>query len=235
MLCETASISDLCLQESIAEQAERRRLSRKSFLRKARITMPDGRPDGEPAFCRDISREGIGLLHTIPLEPGRTFTLTIPLIGRELRMQCETNWCRPITERHHFSGSAHECVWTPQAVMLLSAALSQGLNRRLYRRYSFLRPVKIEGAAGRCQSAFCRDISRHGIGLLHHQPLDPGHAIVTLPSASGTNMTGTVDIRHCSPLCDGWYASGGPFPVEGRNGESAGCISSPPSAGTRPG
>ncbi len=214
MHCETEKISDICLQEAIAEEAERRRLSRKPFLRRATITFADEPTTTVPAFCRDISSAGIGLLHQIPLEPGRTFTLTIPLIRRELEIRCESNWCREVVEGQYFSGSAHHCVTTPQNLILLSVALSEKLNRRLHRRYPFVRPVTIDSPDGSSQQAFSRDVSQLGIGLIHREPIESGHFALSVHSATQGTVVATADIRRCTPIGEGWYSCGGRFPLE---------------------
>ncbi len=224
MLCEATMTAERCLQEATAEATERRRLHRKSFLRKATISVTDKPVAAEPAFCRDLSRDGIGLLHQIPLETGCKFTLAIPLIGRVLEIQCETNWCRQVGDHQYFSGNTYQCVTTPQSLLLLSAALSQTLNRRLCQRHPFVRPATLDDMQGNSQPAFCRDVSRLGIGLIHRQPIAPGQFMVSIPSPTGDDIVATADLRHCSPIGLGWYSSGGQFPVEELANAETSCI-----------
>lgn len=212
--CGIEKISEVCLREAIAEETERRRLHRKPFLRKAVITAIQGHPVTEPAFCRDISRDGIGLLHDCSLERGTEFSLTVPMVGRELEIQCESNWCEQVADGQFFSGNAYHCVTTPQSLVLLSAALSQALNRRLYRRYPFVRPVQLEDASGNTVVGFSRDISKSGIGLIHRAAIKPGYASVKLQTAEGEKIRGTADLRRCMSIGEGWYSSGGRFPIE---------------------
>ena len=214
MICDTDKISELFLHEAIAEDTERRRLHRKPFLRRATIMQIEGRTVVDPAFCRDISRDGIGLLHGKPIEAGSNYTLAIPILGRVLEIQCEANWCNQVGERQYFSGAAYHYRTSPQSLVLLSVALSQDLNRRLHLRYPFVRPVTLKTADGHSQSGFSRDISRLGIGLIHREPLMPGRVVVTLPSHEHGEIEATADIRRCPYLGQGWYASGGRFPVE---------------------
>ena len=150
----------------------------------------------------------------MPMEKGYEFTLAIPLIGRLLELQCEVNWCRQVSDDQYFSGSSYQCVSTPQSLILLSAALSEELNRRLHRRYPFVRPVTIDSPDGSSQSTLCRDISRLGIGLIHREPITPGRATLSITSSTGTDIVGTADLRRCNSIGQGWYASGGRFPVE---------------------
>ena len=214
MLRETTMISELCLEEALADETERRRLHRKPFLREATITMPGELISTAPAFCRDISRDGIGLLHRMPMEEGFEFTLAIPLIGRQLEVQCQVNWCRQVGDDQHFSGNSYHCASTPQTLFLLSAALSDELNRRIHRRYPFIRPVTLENPDGSSQSTFCRDISRLGIGLIHREPIEPGRVTLSITSSTDADIVGTADLRRCKSIGQGWYASGGRFPVE---------------------
>jgi hypothetical protein len=219
MLCETTNISELCLQEAAAEHMERRRLHRKPFLRCAAITELDGHGISEAAFCRDISRDGIGLMHRTYLERGARFTLTMPMIGRELKVQCETNWCEQVADGHFFSGNAYDYVTTAQSLLLMTAALSQELNRRMHHRFPFVRPASLEDTHGNQHSVYCRDISRGGIGFVHRELLVPGRFTVSLKSVEGAEISGTADLKRCKPLGDGWFASGGRFPLEELEGE----------------
>jgi hypothetical protein len=211
MICKTPSVIECCLQEAQAEESERRRLRRKPFLRQATIMMAG---DSVPAFCRDISRDGIGLLHSVALEADTAFQLAVPVIGSVLQLECQVNWCRPVSASHYFSGSVYHCGTTPQTLVWLSAVLSDELNRRLFRRYPFVRQVELAPEDGEAQSAFSRDISRGGIGLIHRQPLPPGPVAVTIPSKAHGELVGTADIQRCRSIGEGWFASGGPFPLE---------------------
>jgi hypothetical protein len=60
-------------------------------------------------------------------------------------------------------------------------------------------------------SAFARDISPLGIGLLHIMPLEPGQMVVCLRSAAGETLSLRTQIVWCKPAGDGWYTSGGRF------------------------
>ncbi len=215
MIDRTQQIIDECFQEAIADDAERRRQHRKPFLRLSSITIPGESPTVVPAFCRDISRTGIGLMHETALEMGRQFKLSIPLIGRCLEVQCQTKWCSCVGENRYFSGNAYRCTSTPQSFFLLSAVLSEELNRRLQQRFPFFRPATLDSVEGNQQKAFCRDISRSGIGLIHREPVIPGLMVVSISSSSGEDIVGTADIRHCEPMGEGWYTSGGKFPITG--------------------
>jgi hypothetical protein len=69
-------------------------------------------------------------------------------------------------------------------------------------------------------SAFARDLSPLGIGLLHIMPLEPGQMVVSLRNAAGETLSLRTQIVWCEPAGDGWYTSGGRFldvfPVKSR-------------------
>lgn len=214
MLCDVDRVMELCLQEAMAEQKERRALRRKSFFRRARIAQLDQSSGADVVFCRDISRTGIGLLHDAHLAPGHQFTLVMQLLGRDLEFQCQTQWCVPITDRWYSSGNDYACAMTPQSLCLWPAILADGLQRRVQRRYPFYRPVTLEDARGATCAAICRDISLGGISFLHRGAIRLGHTVVSIPTSAGDQLVARANIRRCEPIGDGWYTSGGQFPVE---------------------
>jgi hypothetical protein len=58
MLCQTEPIIQSCLHEVRAEAAERRKLQRKPFFRRATMTIPGDPPQSFPAFCGISRAEG---------------------------------------------------------------------------------------------------------------------------------------------------------------------------------
>jgi len=209
MLCETKTLVDVCLEEALAEDLERRRLHRKPFLRRATITRQDRSNEELPAFCRDLSREGVGLLHSAPLPVGVPFTLSVPLLGQNLQLHCETSWCEQVDEQSYFSGSAYDTVSTPRTLVLLSAVLSDELHRRLHRRYPLVRPAQLTMANGATHSAFCRDVSQSGIGFISRQPIEAGMATVSICLPERDEVSGQVDIRRCDVIGQNWFSIGG--------------------------
>jgi hypothetical protein len=214
MLCESVRIAESCLQEALAEETERRNTRRKPFFRRAEITLASEPTAAAAAYSRDISRQGIGLLHAVPLESGDEFTLSIPLIGRNLSLQCRTDWCEPLVDGWYCSGNDYRCSSAPQTLFLLSAVLVDELHRRLQRRYPYFRPVTLENEEGHKCEAFCRDVSQGGIGLIHRESIALGTTLVSMTSERGENVIAGVDIRRCVPIGNGWYSSGGHFPAE---------------------
>jgi hypothetical protein len=60
-------------------------------------------------------------------------------------------------------------------------------------------------------SAFARDVSATGIGLVHLMPIDRGDVIVTLSLPSGRLVSLRTEILWCRNYDNGWYSSGGRF------------------------
>jgi hypothetical protein len=97
--------------------------------------------------------------------------------------------------------------------LLREAAVEAEVDLRIRQRHPFFRPAVIAcaDARRRSHSAFCRDISPAGVGLLHNFPLNPGEVIVTIATKKGRNVSVRTDIVWCKPCGEGWYISGGRF------------------------
>ncbi len=102
-----------------------------------------------------------------------------------------------------------------QAVLrLLSTARSEEqLERRGEPRHPFFRPVSvhIEGPPRRQFSAFSREISKTGMGLLHNMPLEPGEMTLAILGPVGEVCRFRMQLIWCRPCGEGWYLSGGQF------------------------
>lgn len=86
-------------------------------------------------------------------------------------------------------------------------------QKREYRdmvRYSFFRPVIIR-VGTTCFSAFSREVSERGIGLLHSAELQPGSIEVTIPTEQGYSVRIRTQLLWVQPCGEGWYISGGEF------------------------
>jgi hypothetical protein len=81
-------------------------------------------------------------------------------------------------------------------------------DRRAEIRYPFFRAVGLQ-VDGQRVSAFSREISPSGIGLLHNMELPPTEVEVTVPSRRGHSVRMRVRIVWCRPCGEGWYISGG--------------------------
>ena len=78
-------------------------------------------------------------------------------------------------------------------------------------RHAFFRPVSIEVDDGHQYSAFSREISSSGIGLIHNVELPDGDVEITISSEQGYSIRVRTNIMWCQPCGEGWYISGGKF------------------------
>jgi hypothetical protein len=194
-----------------AATANRRLMKRYPFFRQATITI--GGSTTLSAFSRDISPSGVGLLHSMPLEPGQ---VTVKLAwgkGSQIDVRTEIRWCRAAGEGWYLSGGRFLRLSVRQVTAFLISAFKAEADRRLKQRYPFFRPITIIPTNGKLTelAAFSRDISPSGIGLLHRVRIDPGYVTVALPSLAGHPLEASTEIRWCAPAGGGWYLSGGRF------------------------
>jgi hypothetical protein len=107
----------------------------------------------------------------------------------------------------------------------LGELLDDRWERRGEQRLPYFGPVSVglPAAPEVNFSAFARDLSLVGIGLIHLMPLDPGEVLVSLPLPSGRLVHLRTEILWCRDYNDGWFASGGQFQdVVPLNGEEVG-------------
>ncbi len=97
--------------------------------------------------------------------------------------------------------------------LLMEANERELQERRADVRHPFFASVSIRLLDGSNQqfSAFSREISAGGIGLLHNFPLPNGPVVLAIQRANGGTAHVKTDIRWCRPTGDGWYLSGGKF------------------------
>ena len=83
-------------------------------------------------------------------------------------------------------------------------------ERRQSQRFPFFQPVTITAEHSRpvALSAFSRDISESGMGLLLYWPLKPGSAnlVIYFDQEDPVSVTGYV--TWCRPCGQGWYTAG---------------------------
>jgi hypothetical protein len=83
---------------------------------------------------------------------------------------------------------------------------------RSERRTSYFGPVTLRFSGTHAAvSAFARDVSPIGIGLVHLTPLPTGEAIAVVPLPSGRILELRTQIIWAKDYGNGWYASGGQF------------------------
>ena len=96
--------------------------------------------------------------------------------------------------------------------LLTEAKAAEAKDRRLETRYSFFRPVSITVYPGQTKlSAFSRDISAIGMGLLTNVPLNPGKVTVTVACHTKEELNLLMRVEWCQPCAEGWYLSGARF------------------------
>lgn len=85
-------------------------------------------------------------------------------------------------------------------------------GRRSELRRPFCRPLSIlRNDGSTILSAYSRDISPKGIGLMHSFPLEAGEVIIQIPSCSGKPVRVRTEIRWCRSITSEWHVSGGQF------------------------
>lgn len=73
-------------------------------------------------------------------------------------------------------------------------------------RYPLFQPVTLRRGL-QCLSAFSRDISESGIGLLHDMPIG-GEYKIAIRDGFGCEYELTGEVLWCRPCGQGWYLSG---------------------------
>jgi len=94
---------------------------------------------------------------------------------------------------------------------LISEALETQRNVRRADRYPFFRAVSIRTPDGQHFSAFSRDISSMGIGLLHNFEMPCGDVEISISRDQGYCVPVRARIAWCRPCTEGWFLSGGEF------------------------
>jgi hypothetical protein len=94
--------------------------------------------------------------------------------------------------------------------LLADARDGKGAERRVEPRHPFFCPVFVmpQGDRSRRFSAFSREISRSGIGLLHNMKLQPGPATLVVASPNGRRRQFAAEVVWCRPCGEGWFISG---------------------------
>jgi len=97
--------------------------------------------------------------------------------------------------------------------MALRELLTDKREQRRERRIPYLASVSISpvGSPGEKFSAFVRDLSPSGIGLVHLKPLPTVEVVMTLGLTRGRTAAMVTQIVWCNEFEGGWFASGGRF------------------------
>ncbi len=78
-------------------------------------------------------------------------------------------------------------------------------------RHPFFRPVSILVSEGCRMSAFSRDLSPQGIGLMHHMPLPLEEVEIRIATGRGYYVKVRTMITSCRPCGEACYVSRGHF------------------------
>ena len=114
------------------------------------------------------------------------------------------------------------CVIVPGAAKRVREAVNRalnlaqggpGLSRRMSVRSPYFGPVLITLTDEPFPqfSAFARDLSPVGIGLLHIMPLERGEVRIAIRNAAEDPLVLRTQIMWCEDCGEGWYISGGRF------------------------
>ena len=95
--------------------------------------------------------------------------------------------------------------------LIVEAKVPHKTDRRGDVRYALFRPVSIELDDGQSLSAFTREISETGIGLIHSMDLPEGEVEISVRSECGYAVRVRTRIVWCESCGDGWFISGGQF------------------------
>ncbi len=204
---------DECVKQAAAEEtANRREHGRHPFFCPVTIARPESNTRLS-AFSRDMSLSGIGLLHNYLLENGSLVVKIATSDCHQIELQTEVVWCRPVADDWYFSGARIAQISKASAARLLLSRMRADLDRRGKDRVPYTRRVKVitDQVRGTVESAFSRDISAIGMGLLHSRPMAAKPVIVEIPSPDNVVLSVGATIRWCRPCGEGWYISGASF------------------------
>lgn len=95
--------------------------------------------------------------------------------------------------------------------LIVEAKAALKTDRRADVRYAFFRPVSIEMDDGHKYTAFTREISDTGIGLIHNIDLNEGEVEITIRSDCGYSIRVRTQVVWCADCGEGWFISGGRF------------------------
>lgn len=95
--------------------------------------------------------------------------------------------------------------------LIVEAQNNDKRDRRAEVRFAFFRPVTIHTDDGHTYSAFSREISASGIGLIHNVDLPSGEVEISISHEQGYSVHVRTHIVWSNSCGDGWFISGGRF------------------------
>ena len=97
-------VLEVLMREANNAELERRSQGRVPFFQPAMVFM-DGAQEGRAAFTRDIAHNGLGLLHSYPIQPQElNLDLNVSDGGR-VRLEVDLHWCVPCGDGWYISGA----------------------------------------------------------------------------------------------------------------------------------
>lgn len=135
--------------------------------------------------------------------------------GEEPRSDTEAGKTRPAAKPTRIRGITEKILkgtMASQALQLLEDAMEDGDERRAFGREPYVHPamLKLENDEDR-HSAFIRDVSVSGVGLIHFVPIEPQRISILTRRRNDDVLDVLVDIAWCVPCGEGCYMSGGTF------------------------
>ena len=97
--------------------------------------------------------------------------------------------------------------------LLDEAMAREQTDRRAEVRYPFFchTHITLQDGLDRQFTAFSREISLSGVGLLHNMPLERQEVVIAFNRQDGAPIHLRAEIVWCRPCGEGWYLSGGKF------------------------
>ena len=96
--------------------------------------------------------------------------------------------------------------------LLLEAQRAKYTERRTEPRHPLVRPVQIFVGNDPGVLAFCKDMSKQGVGIITNLELKVGTvAVLTIHSTSGTPVHLKCEVRWSDPFGKGWFLTGWKF------------------------
>jgi hypothetical protein len=95
--------------------------------------------------------------------------------------------------------------------LIIEAQNEDMRDRRSEVRFPLFRPVSLRPGDGHVYTAFSREISASGVGLIHNFPLEQCETELTIASEQGYSVKVRAKIVWCRACGEGWYVSGAQF------------------------
>lgn len=200
---DTETIVKRWVEKAAGAEKNLRDRRRMPLFSAATLYTPDGRKKG--VMCRDISKQGIGIIqHGEPPE-SETPTLAVEIQKQVVHLNVKFRWTRDMGNGWWTSGASLTETSSKNASLAL-LRFSRMVERRMHQRYSFCHPftvlpnlqpqdeyVDLAALAPEDEaSALSLDISLSGMRLLHCAPIDYKKTIHIVKPRTDYMLTGHV-------------------------------------------